>query len=220
MNPINKLAELFAEFPGIGPRQAKRFVYFLLTMPPSFTKDLIRAVENLKSTTVTCSSCFRIFSSSNMSITSAHAAGGTNANGVPVLCSICSNPNRDSSMLAIVSRDSDLESIEKSGSYNGLYFVLGGIVPILETNPEKKIRQAELLAVVKQRSDTRGLSEIILALSANADSENTAQYIFHILSGYKDAGLKISLLGRGLSTGTELEYSDADTLRNALKNRK
>lgn len=210
MNPINKLAELFAEFPGIGPRQAKRFVYFLLTMPPSFTKDLIRAVENLKSTTVTCSSCFRIFSTSNMSVT----------NSAPSLCSICSNPNRDSSMLAIVSRDSDLESIEKSGSYNGLYFVLGGIVPILETNPEKKIRQAKLLAVVKQRNDTRGLSEIILALSANADSENTAQYISHILSGYKDAGLKISLLGRGLSTGTELEYSDADTLRNALKNRK
>lgn len=125
-------------------------------------------------------------------------------------------------MLAVVSRDSDLESLEKSGSYNGLYFVLGGIVPILEANPEKKIRQVELLSTVQKRFASGGgvLKEIILAMSANADSENTAQYVSQILSGYKDAGLKISLLGRGLSTGTELEYSDADTLRNALRNRK
>ncbi len=214
MNPLNRLAELFAEFPGIGPRQAKRFVYFLLTMPPAFSKDIIRALENLKSNTLTCSSCFRIFSSNNASITSANSAA--------VLCSICSNPNRDASMLAIVSRDSDLESLEKSGSYNGVYFVLGGIVPILEANPEKKIRQTELLSAVAKRfaSGSGVLKEVILAMSANADSENTAQYVSQILSGYKDAGLKISLLGRGLSTGTELEYSDADTLRNALRNRK
>lgn len=214
MNPLNRLAELFAEFPGIGPRQAKRFVYFLLTMPPTFSKDMIRALENLKSNTLTCSSCFRIFSSNNVSVTSSNSAG--------VLCSICSNPNRDGSLLAVVSRDSDLESLEKSGSFNGLYFVLGGIVPILETNPEKKIRQAELLSAVAKRfaSGSGVLKEVILAMSANADSENTGQYVSQILSGYKDAGLKISLLGRGLSTGTELEYSDADTLRNALRNRK
>ncbi|MEK7390529.1 MAG: toprim domain-containing protein [Patescibacteria group bacterium] len=204
MNSFNKLIEIFSEFPGIGPRQAKRFVYFLVAKPPAYAKDLIRAIENLKNNTLTCNSCFRIFSKNG---------------GDASLCSICADRNRDTSMLAVVSRDSDLESIEKSGSYNGLYFVLGGIVPILEVAPDKKIRSKELLAEVGKRF-TGGLKEIILAMSANADSENTAQYVEKLLSVYKEKGLKISLLGRGLSTGTELEYSDADTLRNALSNRK
>lgn len=204
MNSFNRLIEIFSEFPGIGPRQAKRFVYFLVTKSPAYAKDLVRAIENLKDNTLTCNSCFRIFSKN----------GGNTS-----LCSICADRNRDTSMLAVVSRDSDLESIEKSDSYNGLYFVLGGIVPILEANPDKKIRGKELVAEIEKRL-ANGLKEVILAMSANADSENTAQYVENLLSAYKKKGLKISLLGRGLSTGTELEYSDADTLRNALSNRK
>ncbi len=93
MNPFNQLVEMFSDFPGIGPRQAKRFVYFLLTKPPSFTNDLIRAVENLKRNTQFCTSCFRIFNRNT---------------GTSTLCSICSDHNRDTSLLAVVSRDSDL----------------------------------------------------------------------------------------------------------------
>jgi recombination protein RecR len=204
MNSFNKLVELFSDFPGIGPRQAKRFVYFLLTKSPAYTKELISSLENLKSNIATCSMCYRIFTKS----------GGTTS-----LCAICSNKNRDTSLLAVVSRDSDLESIEKSGSYNGLYFVLGGIVPILEADPESKIRSRELVAEINKRVPG-GLSEVILALSANADGENTAQYVNHILDPFKEHGLRVTFLGRGLSTGSELEYSDADTLRSALNNRK
>lgn len=203
MNSFNRLVEIFSEFPGIGPRQAKRFVYFLLTRQAGYTKEMIRALENLQSNTVTCSSCFRIFSKN----------GGTTS-----LCSICSNQNRDNSLLAIVSRDSDLESIEKSGSFSGYYFVLGGVVPILETEPDKKIRSRELAERMKERMQN-GLKEVILATSANSDGENTAQYITRLLSPFRDAGLKISTLGRGLSTGTELEYSDSETLKNAMRNR-
>lgn len=206
MNSFNKLIEMFSDFPGIGPRQAKRFVYFLITKSPSYTKELLREIENLKNSISTCSMCYRIF---------------TKNTGQATICSICSNRNRDGSLLAVVSRDSDLESIEKSGSYNGQYFVLGGIVPILEADPDSKIRSRELLAEVEKRvAATTGLKEIILAMSANADSENTAQYVSRLLSPCKEKGIKITLLGRGLSTGTELEYSDADTLRNALSNRK
>ncbi|HLP43869.1 MAG TPA: toprim domain-containing protein [Candidatus Nanoarchaeia archaeon] len=204
MNPFNRLVEMFSEFPGIGPRQAKRFVYFLLTKPNGFNKDLTRLIEELKQNTLTCTSCYRIF---------------TKTASESALCNICSSKNRDRSILAVVARDSDLESLEKSGSFNGLYFVLGGIVPILEADPEKKIRSRELIRTIESRFPSE-LKEVILALSANADSENTGDYIVKLLSSFKDQGLKITLLGRGLSTGTELEYSDAETLKNALSNRK
>lgn len=204
MNPFNRLVEIFSEFPGIGPRQAKRFVYFLLTKPNGYTKDLTHLIEELKQSTTTCSSCYRIFTKNNSDST---------------LCTICSSKNRDKSLLAVVSRDSDLESLEKSGSFNGLYFVLGGVVPILEADPEKKVRSRELFNTVLKRFPSE-LKEVILAMSANADSENTGDYIVKLLSQFKDNGLKITLLGRGLSTGTELEYSDAETLKNALRNRR
>lgn len=204
MNPFNRLVDMFSEFPGIGPRQAKRFVYFLLTKPNGFNKDLTRLIEELKQNTLTCTSCYRIF---------------TKTASESPLCNICSSKNRDRSILAVVARDSDLESLEKSGSFNGLYFVLGGVVPILEAEPEKKVRSRELIRTIESRFPTE-LKEVILALSANSDSENTGDYINKSLSTFKESGLKVTLLGRGLSTGTELEYSDAETLKNALSNRK
>lgn len=204
MNSFNKLVEIFSDFPGIGPRQAKRFVYFLLTKSPSYTKELIASLETLRASIQTCSYCFHLF---------------TKNGGSGTLCPICSDKNRDVSQLAIVSRDSDLESLEKSGSYNGLYFVLGGIVPILEADPESKIRSRELVAQLDTRMKA-GLKEVILALNANADGENTAQFVSKVLLPAREKGITVTVLGRGLSTGTELEYSDADTLRNALSNRK
>lgn len=97
--------------------------------------------------------------------------------------------------------------------------MLGGSVPILEKNPEKRIRQKELLEVVEKRSKD-GLKEIIIALNYNPEGENTLTYLSEILKPLADKNnLKISTLGRGLSTGTELEYSDTETIKNALKNR-
>lgn len=119
----------------------------------------------------------------------------------------------------IVARDADLEAIEKSHSYNGFYFVLGGTVPILEKEPEKKIRSKALTGLVKKRA-AEGLKEIIIAASVNAEGENTADFVAKLLTPIiAQFNIKLSGLGRGLSTGTELEYSDADTIKNALKNR-
>jgi recombination protein RecR len=198
MNSIDRLAEMFKSFPGIGPRQARRFVYFLLSRHSGFSEDLIRAIENLKAEILQCAECQRYFA--KMSSNSP-------------LCSICMNENRDPSLLMLVSRDVDMEAIEKSGSYTGRYFVLGGVVPILDKEPEKRIRIRELERKLKNNQD---IKEIILAMNANQEGEHTAEYI---KAAFKDVPVSFSVLGRGLSTGAELEYADPETLKNALLHR-
>lgn len=204
MNSTEKLIELFKEFPGIGPRQAKRFVYYLLTRPNGYASELAKLIGEVKSQVTSCNTCFRFFT----------------RNGNPTnICPVCSNTNRDNKTLMIVSHDVDFENIEKTNSYNGYYFILGGTVPILEKTPERRIRQAELLSAVEKKVQN-GLSEIILALSYNPEGENTLNYLSGLLRPLAEKhAIKISTLGRGLSTGTELEYSDSDTIKNALKNR-
>ena len=198
MDDTQKLIELFKEFPGIGPRQAKRFVYFLLNRNPAYANDLVRLISEVRSTVHVCDTCFRFFP---------HTRSTT--------CPTCMDANRDKASLMLVSGDVDYENIEKTGLYNGYYFILGGTVPILEKNPEKRIRQKDLLEIVKEKTKDE-LTEIIIALSYNPEGENTLTYLKEILSPFK---VKISTLGRGLSTGTELEYSDSETIKNALKNR-
>ena len=202
MDNTQKLIELFKEFPGIGPRQAKRFVYFLLNRNPAYANDLAKLLTEVRSTVHTCNTCFRFFPNTK--------------NGA---CSICRDTDRDSKSLMLVSHDVDFENIEKTHFYNGYYFILGGTVPILEKIPEKRIRQKDLLAVLEKKAKD-GLSEIIIALNYNPEGENTLNYLSEILKPFADKNnVKISTLGRGLSTGTELEYSDSDTIKNALKNR-
>lgn len=198
MDNTQKLIELFKEFPGIGPRQAKRFVYFLLNRNSSYANDLSNLIKEVRGTVHACDTCFRFF-----------------ANSENKTCLVCRDPNRDKSSLMIVSHDVDFENIEKTHFFNGYYFVLGGSVPILEKNPERRIRQKDLLEIVEKRKKD-GLQEIIMALNYNPEGENTLTYLKEILSPFN---IKISTLGRGLSTGTELEYSDSDTIKNALKNR-
>ncbi|MDQ3014494.1 MAG: toprim domain-containing protein [bacterium] len=203
MNSIQKLTEYFTEFPGIGPRQAKRFVYYLLTRHPEFINDFTRLIHDLKKDIRVCQSCFRFFQDAQHGDT----------------CTICNSQSRDHTVRMIVGRDTDLDNIEKTKSYNGLYFVLGGSVPILEKSPETRVRSRELQKIMEKQVDA-GLKEIILAMNATPEGENTGEYIEHFLKPITELhSIKISHLGKGISTGTELEYSDADTLKNALKNR-
>ncbi len=199
MNSIDRLAEIFGKFPGIGPRQAKRFVYFLLSRNNGYTDDLIRSIQDIKKEIIQCGECHRFY-----------AKNGSSSH----LCSICENDTRDHSMLMIVPRDIDLEAIERSGSYKGYYFVLGGSLPILEKEPEKRIKINELKKCIENKKKT--LKEIILAMNANAEGENTADFIKDI---YRESPFSITMLGRGLSTGAELEYADPDTLKNAFLHR-
>jgi recombination protein RecR len=200
VNSIDKLTEIFRSFPGIGPRQAKRFVYYILSRNGSYSQELVAAIQNLKKEIVQCDNCLRFY-----------AKNGRQSK----VCSICSDDTRDNSMLMVVPRDIDLEAVERSGSYKGYYFVLGGVVPILEKEPEKKIRIKDLGFKI-QEGIKNELKEIILAMNANQDGEHTADYI---REQFKDSGLAFSTLGRGLSTGTELEYADPETLKNAFLHR-
>ncbi|KKQ85833.1 MAG: Recombination protein RecR [Parcubacteria group bacterium GW2011_GWF2_38_8] len=202
MNTIEKLTEIFKEFPGIGERQAKRFVYFLMSKNGDYSENLCALIEELKKDTAQCSECFRFFIS---------------LAGKESLCEICRDKNIDPSILMVIEKDSDLESINKSQVYNGKYFILGGLVPIVEKNTNKRVRINEL---IKKIQNTKEIKEIILAFSLNPQGNHTDFYIRNQLRDIaKSSNIKISSLGRGLSTGTELEYSDNDTLKNALKNR-
>lgn len=202
MPTFDELTEFFRSFPGIGPRQAKRFVYHLLTRDRASLDRFTSLVSELKSEIRVCASCFRFFSTKNPS----------------ALCSICADQGRNRSSLMVVARDTDLDTIEKSGTWDGRYFVLGGSVPLLDKAPESRIRIRELSSLLEKEKGI--IKEIVLGMNFTPEGENTADIIRERIAPITEsAGMKVSTLGRGLSTGTELEYSDKETLKNALQNR-
>lgn len=203
MSPIDRLTEIFKEFPGIGERQARRFVYFLMSRNGDYTSTLSALITELKKDIAQCRECFRFF------------VIDRNNNKI---CEICRDGTVDSTELMVVEKDSDLESVKKSKVYHGKYFVLGGLVPIVEKNTKYRVRIEELKTKISNNSDS--IKEVILAFSLSPQGDHTDLYVREQIKEMTDKlNIKISSLGRGLSTGTELEYSDNDTLRNALKNR-
>ncbi len=202
MSELDKLILYFEKFPGIGARQARRFAFHVLNLSESDNTELAKLITTVKTTVSECESCHRFYttpSSGNM-------------------CSICTSIDRDHSKLLVVERDSDIQAIERAGMYDGLYFVLGGTAPLLNNVANEKLRAGALKATVETR--LADLKEIILGFSINPDGENTARFVESLLNPViKNTDLIISHLGRGLSTGSELEYADAETLKNALKNR-
>ena len=210
MDTIDKLTEIFKEFPGIGERQAKRFVYFLMSRNGGYIDNLVLLIKDLKKEISQCEECFRFFI--NKEKTHSITSGST-------ICDICANPNTDSSTIMVIEKDSDLESIRKSRVYHGKYFILGGLVPVVEKTTKNRVRVNELISKII-RDSKNGLTEIILAFSLSPQGDHTDFYVRNELKDLlESSNVKISSLGRGLSTGTELEYSDNDTIKNALKNR-
>jgi len=200
MDPIERLAALFEKFPGIGPRQAQRFVQFLLRSSPSLRRDIIENIRDLSSSVHQCPECMR-FSA-----------------GKKGLCSICTDTHRDP-ILAIVATDADFSALERSRTYHGKYFVLGGLIS-LASDATNGLRISELLSSIPKRAGA-GMKEVILAFPANPEGDSTAIRVRDQLQEAADThGFTITKLGRGLSTGSELEYADPDTLRSALDNRK
>ena len=206
MDIIDKLAEIFKEFHGIVEREARRFVYFLMSRNGSYADNLSGLILDLKKETAQCKECFRFFILNK---------------GKEKICDLCASTNIDSSTLMVIEKDSDLESVKKSRVYNGKYFILGGLVPIVEKNTKNKVRIEELKEKI---SNNKELKEVILAFSLSPQGDHTDSYVRTQIKDIankndKQQNIKISSLGKGLSTGTELEYSDNDTLKNALKNR-
>jgi len=197
VSPIDKLTQLFERFPGIGPRQARRFVQYLLSAPPGMRAELTRNIQALGNSTAQCTRCYRWFS----------------REGDKKLCSVCGDPHRDASMLFIVEKDADLDQVERSG-FKGLYFVLGGVVPLGAEDPSQYIRLSELTE--RAKADAQSVREIILGLSATSEGDHTRGIVAEAL---RQSGIKLTSLGRGLSTGSELEYADPDTIASALSSR-
>ena len=207
MNPIDQLTNQFIKLPGVGPKQARRFAYFFLYTHPSVSTGLISALTDIRNNIATCPHCFSFFQLHN--------------NQQDTLCEICSKPSTDITSMLIISSDLDIETIKKTGVYNGRYFILGGTVPILKNHKSiDRVRSKELFNEVKRAIREDSLKEIIFAFSINPEGEHTEIYVKKILAPLIEAGnISISHLGRGMSTGTELEYVDDETFKNALSNR-
>ncbi len=196
---IEDLARAFERFPGIGPRQARRFVYHLLSTSPFDRSRLADLITHLGDDIHQCAMCMRF----------------APTEGSESLCSYCADRSRDDSLLMVVEKDQDLLAVERANAYRGRYLVLGGVITL---SGKGVIRERDLVRVVEARAKT-GLTEIVLALSATSEGEHTADRVRALLQPLRGS-LKISELGRGLATGSELEYADGPTLTSALHNRK
>jgi len=193
--PIQNLIDEFAKLPSIGPRQAARFVFHLLNQPKDEIEKFAKKLFVLKKINY-CGFCNRAVENEK-------------------ICSICKDKNRDRATICIIEKDTDIESIEKTKRYNGLYYVIG-----TEDEKLQLMRLKDLISRIKKSQ--KELNEIIVAFDATTEGETIALYASRQLGELKKSypQLKITRLGRGLSTGSELEYMDEDTLANALLGRK
>jgi len=205
---IQKLIEAFSSLPGVGPRTAARFVFYLLKSSQSEVQELVQAIENLQKEIRLCKFCFNPFQvGEDQDETS--------------LCLICRNPSRERLLLCVVEKESDLAALEKTKIYQGLYFIVGGTVGSLRKEDMKNVRVQDLKARIEKPRQF-GLAdatfrEVILATNPTTEGEATALYIERVL---KPLGIRTTRLGRGLPIGAELEYADDETLRNALEGRR
>lgn len=192
---LAEFRKLLEKLPGIGPRQAARFIWAMLDFSAEEREKLSELIGVLDKNLTRCVECFRASKSSP--------------------CSFCTIPSqRDRSKIMVLEKDSDLLNIEKSKIYGGLYHVLGGALDPLEDSAGATRERVKALYL---RAESVKPKEIILALSPTKMGEFTASYITKIL---EPLNIKITRLGRGLATGTDLEYADEMTLRQALDNRK
>lgn len=193
--PIQNLIDEFAKLPSVGPRQAARFVFHLLDQPKEEIEKFAKKLFILKKVKQ-CAFCNRFTELST-------------------LCEICKNTHRDRTAICIVEKDTDIESIEKTKRYNGIYYVIG--------TEDEKLQLSRLKNLISRiKKSNKDLKEIIIATDATTEGETIALYSARHLEELKKSypELKITRLGRGLSTGSELEYMDEDTLANALSGRK
>jgi recombination protein RecR len=204
---IQKLIDRFSKFPTVGPRTAARFVFYLLKLKNEDVKGLIESISNLAENIKFCNFCFKPFE------------------GEKNLCEICSDKSRELKTLCIVEKETDLDPIEKTKKYTGLYFILGGNVSLLKKDAEK-IRIEELLERIKKPSSF-GLAENThfeeLIIATNPTTEGNATFLFlerKLKPLLEEKKIKITKLGRGLPTGGELEYADEETLSEALERRR
>ncbi|TSC65133.1 MAG: recombination protein RecR [Candidatus Doudnabacteria bacterium Gr01-1014_77] len=189
---IEKLINELSKLPGIGPKSASRLTLYLLKKPDLDLTLLSEAVSNLKKDVLFCSVCH------NMTETDP--------------CSVCTDQNRDKSILCVVEEPLDAQALDATGAYKGLYHVLGGVLNPLEGIGPDSLNIASLM----QRLGNSELKEVILATNPSLEGETTANHIQKLI---QPLGLKITRLARGLPIGGDLEYADEITITRALQGR-
>ncbi len=185
---LDDLVAALSSLPGIGKKSATRMAFFLLKRPPEESAELAARIVKARQALKPCVNCGNLAEEE--------------------LCDICSEQSRDRTIICVVEESSDLQAIESTGEYKGLYHVLGGAL-----SPLDGIGPDELnLDSLKDRVD-KGAKEIILATNPSTEGEATASYIKLML---KDSGVKISRIARGLPAGGSLEFADKTTLSRAM----
>lgn len=196
--PIKNFVAVFAKLPSIGPRQATRLAFYIAGLGKTRINEIANAIAGLTTLTF-CQRCFR-----------------THLGQSGSLCSICSDPTRSKSLIAIVEKENDIFSLEKTRKFNGWYLLMGELQKSGELEPEQKTRLAGLKAFIK--NDIGGpADEIILAINPTVYGDLNASLLKTELAGMAE---KITRLGRGIPTGGEIEFADEETLSEAIDRRK
>ena len=198
---IKKVIELLQHLPGIGPRQAERFAYALIDMKEESPRALGEALISLSRGVTRCSVCMRV-------VESGHET-----------CRVCSEGH--ATHIVVVEKDQDIDAFERSGIEGVGFHLLRGFILGGPDDASVRDRIRALYARIEKMSDknTDTPLEITLAFAATPDGDMTAAYITKILEPLARSGLTLTRLGRGLSTGSELEYADRDTIKHAFTSR-
>lgn len=189
---LEKAVDQLSLLPGIGRKTALRLALYILRRPETFAHQLGSAIVDLRDNIIYCRKCHNISDTD--------------------LCPICSNPQRDTSVVCVVESIRDVMAIERTAQYKGLYHVLGGIIsPIDGITPN----DLEITSLVNRVSE-ENIKEVILAVSPTMEGDTTNFYIYRRLAAFE---VKVSLLSRGVAMGDELEYTDDVTLARAIRDR-
>jgi len=193
LGTIAKLSQELGKLPGIGPKTAERLTHFLLAADRSQVQALLEALRGIKENIHPCRQCYN------------HAEGD--------LCSLCADPRRDASLICVVEQPRDLNSLERAGTYRGLYHVLGGRLAPLENIGPEQLTVDALLNRVRQGN----VQEVIMATNPTLEGDGTALFISNLLA---ETGVRITRLARGLPSGSVLEFANNQMLADALEGRR
>lgn len=194
MQHLDRLVRALKRLPGVGPRQAERFASYFLRASQGEVEEFITALSDVKSSVVLCPQCF------------AYSEGD--------LCEICQDPDRDATKICVVEDPQDIEAIEKTGAYKGLYHVLHGAISPLEGRSAEQVKVRELLSRVQNANPK--IEEIIIATDPDSEGETTALYLADLLRGQVP---QITRIGYGVPLGGDIDYMDEMTLGYSLKGR-
>lgn len=185
----------FAKLPGIGKKTALRLVLHLLNQKPEEVKQLSESLLHLKTEIRFCRNCFNIADDQNE------------------LCSICKNPKRDHTTICVIESLRELIAIENTNQYTGEYHILGGVISPIEGIGPEQLHLDELI----RKTETGKYREVIMALNPTIEGDTT---IFYITKKITDKQIRITTIARGISFGSELEYTDEVTLGRSLATRR